>query len=124
VAFAKTLLGTPYHPGGCKLEAPGFDCSGLVHFSYAQFGIRLGRSSRDQALDGHAVPVQEVLPGDLLLFARKPDGRIFHAGLATSRGSDSLRMIHATQRLGVHETNITGMVYWREKLVDVRRISR
>ena len=124
VAFAKTLLGTPYHPGGCRLDAPGFDCSGLVQYSYAQFGIRLGRSSRDQALDGYAVTMQEVMPGDLLLFARSTDGRIFHAGLAMSSGTDSLWMIHSTQRLGVHETNITGMAYWRDKLVGVRRISR
>lgn len=47
----------------------GADCSGFVMSVFSHFGISTGRSSRDQAARGKAIPVSEVKPGDLLFYA-------------------------------------------------------
>lgn len=68
VALAERYLGVPYVWGG---ESPsGFDCSGLVQYVYGQLGVRLPRTSEEQALAG--VPVagmSAAKPGDLVFFA-------------------------------------------------------
>jgi len=123
IAFAKTLEGLPYRPGGCSMDR-GFDCSGLVKFTYDEFNINVGRSSRDQAQAGYAVASIDAKPGDIIVFARNLKGRIFHAGLVLSNSSDSLVMLHANKRNGVHITNITASSYWGPKVVDVRKVDR
>ncbi len=68
VAKAKEHLGTPYVWGG---EAPGgFDCSGLMQWTYRQFGIDLPRVSSDQASAGREVTAAQARPGDLVFFDR------------------------------------------------------
>ena len=76
VKTALDALGTPYVWGGTAEN--GFDCSGLVQWAYSQHGIRLPRLSRDQARAGSEVtPVLDALrPGDILLFAAQPFGRV------------------------------------------------
>lgn len=68
VAKAKEHLGTPYVWGG---ESPGgFDCSGLMQWTYGQFGIDLPRVSSDQAKAGREVSAAQARPGDLVFFDR------------------------------------------------------
>ena len=81
VAMAKTQLGTPYVWGG---EKPGgFDCSGLIQWSYKQLGIDLPRVSRDQAKVGREVSAAEAQPGDLVFFDRPT---IDHIGMYAGGG--------------------------------------
>ena len=81
VAKAKEHLGTPYVWGG---EQPGgFDCSGLIQWTYKQFGIDLPRVSGDQSKAGRAVSAAEARPGDLVFFKRArpaPDHIGMYAG--------------------------------------------
>jgi len=66
VSYAKRFLGTPYVYGG---SAPGgFDCSGLVRFVYAHFGIGLPHSSYADFGLGRRVPRGALRPGDLVFF--------------------------------------------------------
>lgn len=85
VAKAKEQLGVPYVWGGESLAEGGFDCSGLLQWTYQQFGIDIPRVSRDQATAGREVSAAEARPGDLVFFQRErpaPD----HIGMYAGNG--------------------------------------
>ncbi|WP_244264005.1 C40 family peptidase [Corynebacterium ciconiae] len=65
VAAAESQLGTPYVWGGTSPN--GFDCSGLVQWSYAQAGVELPRMAHEQAV-GRQVSAEELQPGDLAVW--------------------------------------------------------
>jgi peptidoglycan DL-endopeptidase CwlO len=66
VAAARSALGRPYIWGA---SGPGgFDCSGLMQWSYAQAGIQLPRTSQEQRYAGHHVPLSQARPGDLVVY--------------------------------------------------------
>lgn len=64
VRAALSRLGRPYVWGATGPDQ--FDCSGLVQWSYAQAGMRLGRTTYQQIDDGIPVPRSLVRPGDLV----------------------------------------------------------
>ncbi len=66
-SFARRLLGVPYRYGGDS-PSGGFDCSGLVRFVYAHFGLRLPHSSYSDFSLGVSVPRRALRPGDLVFF--------------------------------------------------------
>lgn len=83
VAKAQEQLGVPYVWGGESLAEGGFDCSGLLQWTYKQFGIDIPRVSRDQATAGRPVSPAEARPGDLVFFRRDrpaPDHIGMYAG--------------------------------------------
>ncbi len=83
-SVALGYLGTPYVWAGA---APGgFDCSGLVMYSYAQYGVSLPHSSYAMWSSGVAVPTSQLEPGDILFF----DG-LGHVGLYIGSG----QFVHA-----------------------------
>ncbi|MEU3174060.1 C40 family peptidase, partial [Streptomyces sp. NPDC007000] len=85
VAAARSALGKPYVWGA---NGPsGFDCSGLMQWSYAQAGIALPRTSQAQRHAGTQVPLAQARPGDLVVY--RPDGS--HVGMYTGNG----QVIHA-----------------------------
>ena len=72
VAYAVKFKGLPYIWGG---EDPnsGFDCSGLVQYVYAHFGIKLPRTADDQAEVGTKFKDEKQLqPGDLVFSGWDP----------------------------------------------------
>lgn len=72
LAYASKFLGTPYKWGGTSPDT-GFDCSGFTQYVYAHFGIRIGRTTRDQIKSGVAVSRSELKVGDLVLFGKNGD---------------------------------------------------
>lgn len=78
IAYATNFIGTKYVWGGTTPD-PGFDCSGFTRYVYAHFGIKLGRSTRDQIKDGVAVSRDQLQPGDLVFFGT--GGVPHHMGL-------------------------------------------
>jgi len=66
IAAARSALGHPYVWGA---NGPGgFDCSGLMQWSYAHAGVGLPRTSQAQRYAGRQVPLSEAQPGDLVTY--------------------------------------------------------
>ena len=89
--LAASLIGTSYEFGGADLS--GFDCSGLALFVHAQVGISIPRTAAAQQRAAQAVPLTQLLPGDLVFF-RMRSGGIDHVGVYLGAG----RFVHAPHR--------------------------
>jgi len=85
VITAEQYLGVPYVWGGASPS--GFDCSGLVMYVFAQYGIYLPHSASAQYYSGTPVSRADLAPGDLVFFGNP----IYHVGIYVGGGS----MIHA-----------------------------
>jgi cell wall-associated NlpC family hydrolase len=85
VRAALRQQGVPYSYGGSS-PASGFDCSGLVYWSYAQIGVSVPHSSYTLATFGTRVALRHLQPGDVLVF--HDEG---HVGIYIGRG----RFVHA-----------------------------
>ena len=115
VGTALDLRGVRYRNGGA--DPAGFDCSGFTQYVFAQHGVKLPRSVRDQFDRATPVPPGEVRDGDLLFFAT--DGpAASHVGIAV--GGD--RFIHAPSTSGVVRVERITARYWSERFVGARRV--
>ena len=77
LAAARTQIGKPYQWGATGPES--FDCSGLTGWAYAQAGVALPRTSRQQWWAGPHVALGDLAPGDLLFWATDPmDPKTIH----------------------------------------------
>lgn len=65
--FALQYVGYNYLYGG-KAPETGFDCSGLVYYTYGCFGYQLDRTAAAQAQNGEHVELDALEPGDILCF--------------------------------------------------------
>jgi cell wall-associated NlpC family hydrolase len=76
---ALQYVGTPYVHGG---EDPSkFDCSGLITFVYAQFGISLTHYVPAQDAAGTRIAEADAVPGDLVVF-----DNLAHDGIYAGNG--------------------------------------
>jgi hypothetical protein len=116
---AAKYIGSRYKYGGTSPET-GFDCSGFTAYVYGQFGLGLPHQSGAQAIEGQSVPLQKVVAGDLVYFARK--GRIFHVALVESNDERGITVIHSTTSRGVIRENISTSDYWRPKIAGARTV--
>lgn len=122
VATALEEMGQPYVWGGTGDGSGGFDCSGLIQYSYNRYGVRLPRTSAAQALAGVAIrrDIDGLLPGDILTFGEQGGG-VTHVGLYVGEG----RFIHSASK-GVRvsrlaEDDVDGR-WWLRRWVGVRRV--
>ena len=125
VGTAREAMGRPYRLGGRGDGGSGFDCSGLIQFAYGQHGVALPRVSVDQARSGVGIPreVEQLLPGDLLTFAKQPGGtQVTHIGMYVGDG----RFIHSSSSKGVMESALDAADpegrWWVRRWVGVRRV--
>jgi len=72
----------------------GWDCSGLVRWTYEQVGVELEHRANVQANSGEKV--KHPMPGDVVAFYHKGSNRSFHVGVYLGKG----KMIHS-YRLGM-----------------------
>jgi cell wall-associated NlpC family hydrolase len=86
IAAARTRLGSPYVWGATGPSA--FDCSGLTQWAYRQAGLVIPRTSRQQYAALPHVPLDQVLPGDLIFYATDvtDPATIHHVGLYLGAG--------------------------------------
>ena len=80
-------VGTPYRYGGNSPS--GFDCSGLVHYAYAEAGVSVPRTTGGQWVEAAPVSRRDLRAGDLLFFSI--DGKMSHVGLYVGDG----KFVHA-----------------------------
>lgn len=85
VAAARAALGSPYIWGSSGPS--GFDCSGLMQWSYAKAGVSLPRTSQAQRYAGQQVPLSQAQPGDLVTYRSDAS----HVGMYVGNG----QVIHA-----------------------------
>ena len=76
-AVALRQIGVPYRYGG--VTTSGFDCSGLVQFSYARVGKAVPRTTGQLWSSTSTVQRNDLRAGDLLFF--RIDGKMSHVGM-------------------------------------------
>jgi peptidoglycan DL-endopeptidase CwlO len=84
IGIAMQYLGVPYVWGG--MSPAGFDCSGLIAYSFAQIGVSLPHHAAAQYGYGAPVSRDQLQPGDLVFF-----NGLGHAGIYVGGG----QFIHA-----------------------------
>lgn len=80
-AVALQQIGTPYRYGGNSTS--GFDCSGLVQYSYARAGKKVPRTTSQLWSAVKTVDRSELRAGDVLFFSI--EGKMSHVGLYLGR---------------------------------------
>jgi cell wall-associated NlpC family hydrolase len=111
---ALALQGSPYRSGGT--DPSGFDCSGLVQYVFAEYGVASPRLVRDQYTWGRPLRANEIAPGDLVFFAT--DSGVSHVGIAIGEG----RFVHAPSARGMVRVESLGSEYWSRRFVGARRV--
>lgn len=114
VQYALNMQGKPYRYGGTTPH--GFDCSGLVHYSYSRAGVELPRSTEGLRDRSRTISTRELRPGDLLFFDQEGK-RSSHVALYV--GDD--RFVHAPSTgKRVTVANFADP-YWRRHFASARR---
>ena len=113
--FALQFVGYNYSWGGASPET-GFDCSGLVYYTYKQFGYTLNRVACDQAQNGVHVDPSDLQPGDILCFYSSST-YIGHVGIYIGDN----KFVHAANSsTGVIISELEG--YYANRGYEARRI--
>lgn len=99
--YAKEFLGNPYVWGGTSLTS-GADCSGYVLSVFKKYGVKLPRTSREQANCGTVIKVSEAKPGDLIFYGNGKT--INHVAIYIGGG----QVIHASSpKTGIRISNVS-----------------
>jgi cell wall-associated NlpC family hydrolase len=114
LAIAREMIGTPYRYGGAS--PGGFDCSGLVYYSYRKAGITVPRTSSDQFRQSDRVKLSGLRPGDLVFF-RISRNKPSHVGIYAGGN----QFIHAPS--GGKRVSYASIVdpYWRSRVMGAGR---
>jgi len=112
--IARSMLGVAYRYGGT--DPRGFDCSGLVQYSYAKAGLKLPRTAQDIFRTSQLVNPGDLQAGDLVFFTISSK-KIAHVGIYAG----NKRFIHApSSGKGVSYASLK-TPYWKNRLVAVGR---
>jgi cell wall-associated NlpC family hydrolase len=114
---AASMVGKPYQFGGAS-PARGFDCSGLVKYSYERAGLRLNHGT--DYLRKYSFPIsrRSLQRGDLLFFDELGK-KASHVGIYLG----DRRFVHAPSS-GKH-VNVATLdnPYWQRSLNEARRLA-
>lgn len=115
VDYAREMLGRPYKFAG---ETPeGFDCSGLVKYSYGRAGISMPRDTQSQHRMSILVSTHGLREGDLLFFDQEGKKKS-HVGMYLGKG----RFIHAPSSGGKVRVDSMNAEFWKKHFVEARRV--
>lgn len=111
VGLAEQQIGTPYVWGG---EQPGgFDCSGLVQWTYGKLGVTLPRTAAEQGAAGSPVSPADARPGDLVYFNHP--GSVDHIGIYVGNGKWVVAP-HTGAQVRIEDVDLS-------KATSIRRVS-
>ena len=116
--YGEKYVGTKYKYAG--KDPKGFDCSGFTSYVMKSEGIAVSSSSKMQATEGKAVPLNKVKPGDLIFFGKA--GKVSHVAMVVSNTSDGISVVHSTSSKGVMVQNVTKSTYWKPKIMFARDV--
>lgn len=117
IATGESYIGTPYLFGAASSTTDAFDCSSFTQRVFAENGITLPRTSRQQFLAGTPVERTELKKGDLVFFDTNKDDRINHVSIYI----DEKTLFHATISKGVDYTSFSN--YWNDGYVGAVRMT-
>jgi murein DD-endopeptidase len=114
-AVALEMVGKPYHYGG---NTPGgFDCSGLVQYSYGRAGVNLPHGTNGLLRKTRVISWRELQPGDLLFFDQLGK-KASHVGIYV--GNDEF--VHAPSSGKVVNIAPFSDRYWKKHFAQARRV--
>lgn len=122
ISYSKTLKGIPYKYSSTDPKR-GFDCSGFITYVFNHFNIGVPRTSAGFTNEGTAVTLEEVKPGDLILFTGTDSTirTVGHMGIITQTG-DSVVFIHSTSGKANGVTETTLNPYYMGRFMKVIRV--
>lgn len=116
VRVATSMVGRPYRYGGNNPR--GFDCSGLVQYSYKRAGIDVPRNTRYQRRHSYKISQRQLKKGDLIFFNQ--EGKwASHVGIYIGKG----RFVHAPSSGKRVRISSLQKRYWRRHLESIRRFN-
>jgi cell wall-associated NlpC family hydrolase len=114
---ALKMVGRPYHFGGAS-PTSGFDCSGLVHYSYRQVGLTLPHNTEKQRMAGKHIQKADLRRGDLIFFDQEGK-KNSHVGIYLGGG----RFVHAPSSGKQVRSDRLDSPYWKKHFSEARRVS-
>ncbi len=114
--IALKQLGIPYVYGGSSPH--GFDCSGLVQFTYKKLGINLPRSAFYQHRYVKPIARSELQPGDLVFFSFSGN-KVTHVGIYYQ----AQLFIHAPRSGRSVSIEYFNNDYWQERYISAGRLN-
>lgn len=113
--MALSMVGVPYRYGGAH-PSEGFDCSGLVYYTYTSNGHVVPRTSRAQFSAARKIPLAQAEEGDLLFF--QDQEKLSHVGIYLGDG----RFVHAPSSGDTVRVANIDAPYYQRHLVAVGRL--
>lgn len=114
---ARSFVGSKYSWGGSS-PSTGFDCSGLLQYSFKAAGIDLPRVAAQQGKIGQEIDIKQAQPGDIIWFGSKSSPSGQHIGLVSKIDNNQIYIIDAAgKKLGVTERPLPNL-----QIKSVRRI--
>jgi cell wall-associated NlpC family hydrolase len=131
IAFARTLIGTPYGHQG-RVAGLSLDCAGVPVAIAKHFGIpltdytRYGRTpvpaEMKAALDAHLerIPTKDMQPGDVVWMRIEKEPQ--HLGIVADYCHGGLSLIHGTNGSGINKV-VEHRIdeFWRSRIVAAWR---
>jgi cell wall-associated NlpC family hydrolase len=115
-ASAAKMVGKPYKYGGAS--PTGFDCSGLIYYSYRQAGVSVPHNTSEQRRATQRVKLAELQRGDLIFFDQR-GRKNSHVGIYLGER----RFVHAPSSGKSVRNDSLDNPYWKKHLSEVRRAS-